>query len=332
MNCQYQYAIQPGPTSEICPLEGHSETALILKCQVLSENGSDFSIVWHHRQSVPDSSNIFDHETNVTNSSFTIINTTNTTVATQASLTSQLTLHGFDDKTTGYYWCSVQVSSSSNMQIQNPSVILHIVHNTHCKANNELPCTGDISLYSNTSMASSLRCADHATSVETIEAQRCPNPTTQVDENQIGKSNPPDLPTQTSSQQGNFPITTSLHVSNTQPTLQENIPPSVPKFQLSMGVIIGASMGGLVLVLFIVIGLLLASVVKKRRHRTREHVLEVTSPFDDIRMYSTIAKLTHEKVDDPNRISKLYCESNTAYECPQTEASLQTENFYEFIR
>ena len=328
MNCQYQYDIQPAPTSEICPLEGHSGTSLILKCRVLSENGTDFSIIWHHRKSISNSSNIFDHETiNVTNSSFTIINATNTTKATQVSLMPQLTLHGFDDKATGYYWCSVQVSSSSNIQIQNPSVILHIVHDIHCKTNNELPCKGDISLYSNTSSSNSLRCADHATIVETLEAQRCPNPTTVSNKNPIDTSNPLDLP---SSQKSNFPTTTSLHVTNTQPITQERALPS----QLSMGVIIGAAMGGLVLILFIVFGLVLVCVVKKRRkHRAREHAIEsdATSPFDDIRMYSSIAKLTQEKVDDPNRISKLYCESNTAYECPQTGISPQTENIYEFI-
>lgn len=319
MNCQYWYDIQPAPTSEICPLEGHSETALILKCRVSTENSTDLSIIWHHRRSTPDSRNIFDNETVITNSSSTVINTTNTTKATKASLTSQLTLHDFHDKATGYYWCSVQVNSSSNVQQQNPSVILHIMHSLdiHCKANRDQTCDDDISLYNNT-LPPSLRCADHEASVEILEAQRCPNPT--IDTSFTSK--PPDLP---SSQKSNSPITIP---PKTQPITQERASPS----QLSMGVIIGAAMGGLVLILFIVIGLVLVCVVKKRRkHRTREHAIDAISPFDDICMYSSVAKLRQEKVDDPNRISKLYCDPNAAYECPQTGASSQTENIYEFI-
>ena len=334
MNCQYQYDIQPGPTSEICPFQGHSETALILQCQVSSERGTNFSIVWHNTTSIPDRSNIFDHETIIANSSTTVINTTMATSLqnTQLRLTSQLTLKGFDEKGTGYYWCVV--NSSSNDQMQNPSVILHIVHdiNVHCKANNEQPCNGDISLY----MSSSSRCADQATNIKILEAQNCLNPITQEDEKQIGTSfptNPNLFIHTTSNQQSVAPITTILHITNSQPTPQENVSTSAPKFQLSMGVIIGASMGGFMLILFIVIVLLLVCVVKmKRKHRIREHRLDApTSPFDDIRMYSSIAKLTQEKVDDPNRISKLYCESNTAYECSPTVASSQTENIYEYI-
>ena len=337
MSCHYQYDIQPGPTSEMCPLEGHSETALILKCQVRSENGTDFSINWHHSKSIPNSSNIFDHNTNITNSSTTVITTTMVTSLVNTQPTrrmSQLTLHGFDEKGTGYYWCSV-ATSSSRAQANNPSVLLHIVHNVHCKANNERPCNGNIRLYT----PSSSRCADQAISVETLEAQNCANPTTEVDEKQTidtsFTSNPnQDLHTETPSQQSNFPTTTTLHIiTKTQPTPQEKLSSSAPKFQLSNGVTISASMGGLVLILFIVIGLLLVCVVKmKSKHRTREHRLDApTSPFDDIRMYSSVAKLTQDKVDDPNRISKLYCESNTAYECPHTGASPQTENIYDFI-
>ena len=334
MSCQYQYDIQPGPTSEICPLEGHSETALILQCRVSSsESGTNFSIVWHHSKSIPDRSNIFDHELLLqTHQPLSCINTTTSTSLqnTQPSLTSQLTLKGFDEKGTGYYWCSV-VNSSSNVHMQNPSVILHIVHNIHCKANNEQPCNGDISLYK----SSSSRCADQAMSIETFEAQNCLNSTTQEDQKQISTSFPtnPNSDHTTSNQHGIAPITTTLHVTNSQPTPQENASPSAPKFQLSMGVIIGASMGGFVLILFIIIGFLLVCVVKmKRKHQIREHRLDApTLPFDDIRMYSSIAKLTQEKVDDPNRISKLYCESNTAYECLPTVASSQTENIYEYI-
>ena len=328
MNCQYRYDIQPAPTSEICPLEGHPETALILKCRVSTENSTDLSIIWHHGRSTPDSSNIFDNKTIITNSFSTVINTTNTAKAMQTSLTSQLTLHGFDDKATGYYWCSVQVNSSSNVWQQNPSVILHIMHSfdVHCKANHDQTCDGDISLYNNT-LPPSLRCADHEASVDILEAQRCPHLTTdsKVDENPTDTSftsKPQDLPF---SQKSTSPTTIS---PNTQPITQERASPS----QLSMGVIIGAAMGGLVLILFIVIGLALICVMKKRRkHRTREHAIDAISPFDDIRMYSSIAKLTQEKVDDPNRISKLYCDPNAAYECPQTGASSQTENIYEFI-
>lgn len=328
MSCQYQYDIQPGPTSEICPLEGHSETALILQCRVLSDRDTYFSIVWHHNKSIPERSNIFNQETIITNSSTTIINTTMATSPqnTQPSLMSQLTLKGFDEKGTGYYWC--MVNSSSNVQIQNPSVILHIVHNIHCKANNEQPCNGDISLY----MTSSSRCADQTTSIKILEAQSCSNPTTQMNEKPFSTSFTPNQnPMHTSSQRSIAPITTTIRTTNTQPSTPRET--SAPKFQLSMGVIIGASMGGLVLILFIVIGLLLVCVVKiKRKHQTREYRLDApTSPFDDIRMYSSIAKLTQEKVDDPNRMSKLYCESNTAYECSPTVASSQTENVYEYI-
>ena len=331
MSCQYQYDIQPGPTSEICPLEGHSETALILQCRVISERGTNFSIGWHHSKTSPDTDNIFDNGTIIANSSTTIINTTMAT-NTQPSLTSQLTLKGFDEKSTGYYWCSV-VNSSSNVQMRNPSVILHIVHNMHCKANNEQPCSGDISLY----MTSSLRCADQTTSIEMVEAQNCSNPTTQVDKKQTGTSftptPKPDRFIHTSNKQSIAPVTTTLHTTNSQPTTQEKVSPSAPKFQLSMGVIIGASIGGFVFILFITIIVLLVCVVKmKSKHRTREHRLDdPTSPFDDIRMYSSIAKLTQEKVDDPNRISKLYCESNTAYECSLTMASSKTENIYDYI-
>ena len=149
MSCQYQYDIQPGPTSETCPFEGHSETALILQCRISSERDTNFSIVWHHSKSIPDRGNIFGSI--IANSSTTVINTTMATSLqnTQPSLTSQLTLKGFDEKGTGHYWCSV-VNSSSNIHMQNPSVILHTVHNIQCKANNEQPCNvcnGDISLY-----------------------------------------------------------------------------------------------------------------------------------------------------------------------------------------
>ena len=328
MSCNYQYDIQPGPTTEICPLEGHSERALILKCQVSSNRSSNFSITWHHSRLVPESNSIADPETIINNSSTTVIN--NIMVSIQnSSLVSQLTLHGFDDKGAGYYWCSVNLSRDA--QTNNPSMILHIVHNMHCKANNEQHCSGDVSLYTN----SSSRCADQETSIETLEAQSCPSTTTQTEQKLTDISNPdPDLPIQTSSQRGTAPATITLHITNTQPTPQEDTFNLAPKFHLNMGVIIGASMGGLVLILSIVIGLLLMCVVRmKRKHQTRQHRLDdSTSPFDNIRMYSSIAKLTQEKVDNADRVSKIYCESNTAYECsPHTLASSQTENIYEFI-
>ena len=334
MSCLYQYDIQPGPTDEICALEGHSEIAIILKCGVVSEH--DFSLNWHHSKSIPESGNVFNHTTFITNSSTTVINTTTAASVQSAhySQMSQLTLHGFDDKGDGYYWCSV-ANSGSNVQVQNPSVILHIVHNVHCKANNEQSCNGDISLYTQ----SLSRCADQATSIDIVQAQNCSNTITETDKDKNDKPftftyDPnPNLKKPTFSQQSSFPITTTLYTTN---TLQEKVQLSAPKFQLSMGVIIGASMGGLVLILFIVIGLLLVCVVKmKRKYRTRVNssLDTPTSPFDDIRMYSSIAKLTNtkEKADDPHRISKLYCESNAAYECPHSGTSPKTENIYEHI-
>ena len=324
MSCQYRYDIQPGSTDEICPFEGHSEMAIILKCRVVSEH--DFSgINWHHSKSIPNRSNVFNNETIIANSS-----TTDITASVQSmhhNQTSQLTLHGFDEKGAGYYWCS-------KVQAQNPSVILHIVHNLHCKANNEQSCNGNISLYT----PSSSRCADQDPSIDIVQAQNCSNTITKMNEKQKNDtpitSNPkPIFPIRISSQQSDFPITTTLYTTN---TLQEKVSPSAPKFQLSMGVIIGASMGGLVLVLFVIIGLLLMCVVKmKRKYGTRVNSSPdtPTSPFDDIRMYSSIAKLTNtqEKADDPHRISKLYCESNAAYECPHSGTSPKTENIYEHI-
>ena len=335
MGCHYKYDVQPGPTSETCPLEGHSETALVLRCQVSSESDTNFSIIWHHSKSKPDSNSI---TALISNTTTTVINTTVSPQDTRTSVISQLTLHGFDDKSDGYYWCSVD--SNSDVQTHNPSVILHIVHNFHCKAIQEQydnDCIGNISLYT---ASSSSRCADYAEiSINVLEAQNCLSMITPVEEKPRDTSlaaNPttdPVIQTTAAAGQPNVaPITTSLHKTTTRPTPQETT--SVARTsQSSMGVIIGASMGGLTLVLFIIIVLLVMCVVRmmKHKHRTREHRDDPTSPFDDIRMYSSIAKLTQDKVDDANRVSKLYCESNVSYECPHTVVPQPTENIYEYI-
>ena len=332
MSCHYRYGIQPWPTEETCPFEGHSRTALILQCQVVSNRNTTFTITWHYSELEPTNTGlraITSPQTVINNSSTTVINTTETMA--QNALLSQLTLKGFDHKSAGYYWCSV--NSSSEVDTQNPSIVLHIVHNTRCKENsNKRHCHGNVHLYS--SEFPSVRCADNEIDINILEAQNCSNNMTTLKDDKLKEVTleprptalgPDNLPTQTSEQES-----TSQHTPKEATTLT-----SAPTFRLSTGEIIGASMGGLSLILIIMIGLLLLCMVRmKHGHRASENTDNQISPFDDIRMNSSIAELAQEKVDDANRASKLYCESNMAYECPHALRMLTTqsnESVYEFI-
>ena len=317
-SCEYQYDIQPAQTALSCS----KLTGFVVQCQV-SSNRSDFSITWHYSNSEPESSNIHT-ATRIHNLSSIFINTEwnyshNTT---NASLTSELRINSIDEKDTidGYYWCSVNSSDDTDTMTPNPSTVLHILHRIDCTVKVESRCEGAVNFYSIFS-ESPPRCADHNVSVDIVEAQNC-STGTRIEPITEQKTDS-DIDTQ---------ITDSSDMQNVSSTLTPTKTFTLP---LTLGIIAGASIGGLILVLFIIIGLLLICVVRMKANKHRKGVNQVdsTTPFNDIQMHSSALATDKNEIDDASRVSKMFLESNISYECPQDiiSTSQTNENVYACI-
>ena len=312
MGCDYLYDTQPAQTALSCNVL----TAIVLRCQV-SNNRSDFSIRWHYSNSEPDSSNI-PATKYVRNSTNTIITTVWNYSHNTTSLISELIINEFSEKDNGYYWCSVNSSNGTNSTTPNPSVVLHILHQIDCAAQAaSSECGEEVHFYS-MSLAPN-RCADQDISIEIVEAQNC---TTEEGSNVATTT--PALLTTASELQSSHPQNTDgnsgmLNFTTTQLPTMITFAMKSPSLSLTLGIIIGASMGGLILVLLITTGLLFMCVVRMKvyiKHQGEEHRADPTLPqSDDIQRYSSIPMTDINKMDDTNRISKMAVELNVSYEC-----------------
>lgn len=323
LSCDYQYDIQPAQTALSCS----KLTAFVLKCQVLS-NRSDFSITWHYSNSEPDISSIHT-ATNIRNSRSTFINTmwNFSHDDSNVSLTSELRMYVSDEKDTidGYYWCSVNSSNDiDDTMPPNPSIVLHILHRIDCTTKAESTCEYSVNFYSPSSEMPS-RCADRNISVDIVEAQNC---TTGERIEPTTKQNTEfDIDPQ---------ITDDLDMQNVSsiptPTVMTKTFITLP---LTLGIIIGASTGGVILVLFIVIGLLLICMARMKGSKRQKvgNQVESTTPVDDIIMQSSAPA---NEIEDASsrRVSKMFLESNISYDCPQDIIGTQqtNENVYASIQ
>ena len=326
-SCDYMYDIQPAQTALSCNVL----TAIVLQCQVSSAR-SNFSISWHHSTSEPQSSNI-PATKYIHNSTSTVIITDRNYFHNTSSLVSELTINEFSEKHNGYYWCSVNSSNGTDTTTPNPSAVLHILHQIDCAANVESSeCDREVYFYSSSSRPG--RCADQDVSVDIIEAQNC----TLEDLSDIATTMPTLLITDTTNiHSSDSPNANSSNMQNEMSTINI-LMTKAPSLHLTLGIIIGASMGGLILVLFITIGLLLACMVRMKVHlrhqgRAEHHKDDPTSSqsADDIHTYSSIP--LSDKRDDSNRISTMPTELNVSYEClcPQAVTSQANDNVYDYI-
>ena len=327
MSCDYIYDIQPAQTALSC----NTLTSVILQCQV-SSTRSNFSISWHHSTSEPEYSNI-PATKYIHNSTSTVISMERNYFDNTSSLVSELTINEFSEKHNGYYWCSVNSSIGTNTTTPNPSIVLHILHQIDCAVESS-ECGREVHFYSSSSTPG--RCADQDVSIDIVEAQNC----TIEDLSGLATT----IPTLSIADSTNTHTSDSPNAdgSNIQNETSTETPINIlmtkaPSLPLTLGIIIGASMGGLILVLFITIGLLLACMMRMKvhlRHQGRvEHKDDPTSSqsADDIHTYSSIP--LSEKRDDSNRISKMALELNASYEClcPQAVTS-QANNVYDYIQ
>ena len=330
MSCDYMYDIQPAQTALSCNVL----TAITLQCQVSSAS-SNFSISWHYSTSEPQSSNIPGTKY-IHNSTTTVIITDRNYFHNTSSLVSELTINEFSEKHNGYYWCSVNSSNGTNTTTPNPSVVLHILYQIDCAASVESSeCGREIQFYSSSSRPG--RCADQDVNVDITEAQNC----TIEDLSDIATT----MPTLSITDTMNTHSSDSLNAnsSNMQNETSTETPMDIlvtkaPSLPLTLGIIIGASMGGLILVLFITIGLLLACMMRMKVHSTRQGRVEhhkddhiSSQSADDIHTYTSI--LLSDKRDTSNRISTMPTELNVSYEslCPQPVTS-QANNVYDYIQ
>lgn len=323
MSCDYQYDIQPAQIALSCS----KLMAFALQCQVSSDE-SDFSIIWHHSTSEPDSSNILSAVSTIDDSRSDFITTVwiyspNTTMS---SLTSELRRREIHEKDNidGFYWCSVNSSNDTNTTTPNPSVVLHILNRIDCTTKVESVCEGAVNFYSTMFSESTPRCADHNTSVDIVEAQNCTT------------GDRIELITEYSNT-GNFvpKSTDGSGAQNDTSTSTLTVTIKAPTLPLTLGIITGASMGGLILVLFIVIGLLLICMMKMKTNKNQKgrNQVDSTTPFDNIQMYSSAPTTSKNETDESSRVSRMFLESNISYECPQdiVTTSQINENVYACI-
>ena len=319
MNCEYGYNTQPTQRAASCNLL----TAIALQCQVSSDR-SDFSISWHHSSSEPQSSNIHTAKY-VRGFSNSIITTDQNVTLNMTTLTSELAINEFSENDNGYYWCSVDSNNTTDsVATPNPSVVLHILHHTNCATKEESSeCHGIVHFYLSSIRT---RCADHNTSVDIVEAQNCTN----EKQPKLAATMPALLTTDSDTLSSSPRIVNGL--STQSPTVTDL---SLPQ---TVGIIIGASMGGLVLVLSIIIGLLLACVVRMRvnyKNQEREQRDDPTSQYyDDICTHTSIQLTEKDKMNNANRISKMPLELNVSYECicPQAITTQANENVYDCVK
>ena len=306
-SCNYYYHIQPGSTDETCSLSNFQ--FIILQCQVSSDKQTYF-IDWHYSRSRPDPDTIKDTtKSNGSTDDLGVEHEVKLEAVTEFNKTSVLTLSGFDVSGNGYYWCSVNSNSKAKESFDSlfhPSTVLHITEQNEC-FKNEQSCNTEGHVIRLHSPSSSVRCADRNVALQIVEAQSCthtvsPKTTTQI------------------------PTATNTTIASTIHTLSH-----------MMWIIIGASVGGTILVLLALIGLLLSMCLVKnkfiRRTRERRNAATEPSPFDDIRMYhSSVENVKKDKTDEKDRSSKVFCESNICYdECPHAYTSQPHDNIYEEI-
>ena len=321
MSCEYRYDTQPAQSALSC----NALATVVLQCQVTSHR-NDFSISWHYSTFEPNSSNIHVH--GLTANDNISIEQNNITTLTSTSVTSELTLCEFSK---GFYWCSVE---SNGTTLPNPSVVLHVLHHSSCASatkgeSNE--CNRQVHFYSS---STTIQCADQNTNLSIVEAQNCTN----GDEKQSEFATTMSIPLTTNSE------------SNTQTSYSQNINGSDTQYtgaptmtDLStlpqlFGIVIGASMGGLVLILTVIIGLLLVCLVRmraKRQGREQRDLDDSSSPhhYDDIRAHTSIPLTDKDKMGT-TRISKIPLELNVSYECicPQANTSQASDNVYDCIQ
>ena len=333
LSCDYQYDIQPAQTALSC-----SElTAFVLRCQVSSDR-SDFSISWHYSTSEPNSSNVLTAMSIIDNSlSDFIIKEWNYSLSTRSNLTSELRRGDISEKDNidGYYWCSVN-STSNDMNdtnittvTPNPSIILHILHHIYCTKVERHKCEEEVNFYSAMSFESTSRCADHNyTSVDIVEAQNCTTgdriePTTyteQISDSETDVFGPENMDD------------SDIQNATSTPTPTVTVKP--PTLPLSLGIITGGFMGGLILVLFTVIGLLLICMMKMKTNKNQNRrpcpQVDSITPFDDIQMYSPAPATSKNEMDESSRVSIMFLESNISYDCPLAlvTTSQTNENIY----
>ena len=324
VSCEYRYDTQPVQRALPCNLL----TAVALQCQVSSDR-NDFSITWHYSNSEPESSNIHNAKY-VRDFSNGIITTEQNLTINMTSLTSELVINEFSENDNGYYWCSVD-SNSTTVAMPNPSIVLHVLHHTNCATKEESSeCHGRVPFYLSSIPT---RCADHNISVDIFEAQNCTN---EKQSNSVATTMPTLLTTD-SDMQSSYPQ--NINGSSTQSTTNKEAPTvtdlSLPQ---TVGIIVGASMGGLVLVLSIIIGLLLVCVVRMRvnyKNQESEQRDDPTSQYyDDICTHTSITLTEKDKMNNISRISKMPLELNVSYECicPQAITTQANENVYDYVK
>lgn len=236
-----------------------------------------------------------------------------------------------------YIWCSVSVRGSST-PLFNPSLVLHVLLQSQCSQSDEW-CPDDIHLYS---LDSTFRCADAEDgSVDVIEAQQCSQNYQQTTDYKERDESPPTtmsneqtIISEEEVESESFP-TSNMTPSTAPPKTSTTSTNSsiATSMQPSIYVIIGSSLGGIVVLLFCIIALLFVYTIKqKMKSRVRERTITTTTPsaFDDIRMYTGTSKKTTD--NDEQRASKLLCGSNICYdEFPHIPASKSIENIYEYV-
>ena len=324
MACEYRYNTQPAQSALSC----NALTIVVLQCQVTSDR-NNFSISWHYSTFEPDSSNIHDHGY-TGNGIISTDSEQNNMTLTSTSVTSELTLREFSENENGFYWCSVE---SNGTTLPNPSVVLHVLHHSSCASatkEESKECNGQVHFYSLSS--TTIQCADQNTTVSIVEAQNCTN----EDEKQSEFATTMSIPLTTDSESDmQTSYSQNINGSDTQHTEAPTMTDLSTLPQL-FGIIIGASMGGLVLILTIIIGLLLVCLVRMRAKRQeREQRDDSSSPhhYDDIRTHTSVS-LTDKDIMGTTRISKIPLELNVSYECicPQANTSQANDNVYDCIQ
>ena len=144
--CFYQYIRQPAPSSSEldCNILG---AQVKLECGVSGQINSQFSILWHFSQSL-DSPSLGEV---LTNSSTYTINE-DVVNSTLLIILSKLMINGFDEKSVGFYWCSVNSTRDTTL---NPSQALNIT--APCSQEELTTCTDEARLFR---ITAGNRCAD----------------------------------------------------------------------------------------------------------------------------------------------------------------------------
>lgn len=197
-----------------------------------------------------------------------------------------------------------------------------MLHIFPCSASNQ-QCVEEIYLKS-ISSRDAARCANRNVSVDVIQAQNCSI--------SYKEETPKPGTTSMAIPPMDVDMTTSNTVLNKSTTLKNTT--EIGSSSLNTYIIIGASLGAVIIVLSCIIVLLVMCRLRaKVNHQRREHsITDELSPFDDIRMHITTETLETCNTDDPNRVSKLLCESNVCYdEHPRFSLTHSTENMYDYV-